>query len=77
MISFKLKRLLLAFYRAALSLLLGALSGGYAYILLAPLAYRQRGYTAYGGEWCIILGAAALGLHFGWWLTGTKGGSHE
>lgn len=53
------KWLLKTFYKWGISISVGALS----YWILAPIAYAERGYMAYGGE-CVA--SIAIALLVGW-----------
>lgn len=49
----------------------GALGGAVAAAVFMPMAFAERGYHAYGGEWLLIFLAAALSYRmFHNWLFG-------
>lgn len=53
-------------YRALLSLELGWVLGSCTAAWALPAALAERGYWAIGGEWLLILAAAAVGGWIGW-----------
>jgi len=46
-----------------LEVLGAALAGGVAAAIMLPVAFRERGYFAYGAEWLIIFAVAILAYH--------------
>lgn len=53
-------------FRALLSVELAVLLGGGTAAWALPAAMAERGYWAIGGEWLLILAAAAVGGWIGW-----------